>query len=409
MFLTFPLSFLGAALYAQANLVPQTWSALESWVVAIGFGLGWGLCISMILDRLMLIASDAISVNWALHALAILRIALVLGSSWVVSDEIVLWVYRAPISDTQRQMALDVRSASLRQIGDLHGLSASLQDAEKWGRETARLETAAQSLPAEIREGLNAGEACLNAVAKARGLLLRNAPEEISAVHLARLKQLDIRQQQCKDKWRMAVARRDAWRQEMRERLQEARARQVESDGRLRMTQEAVARENAPQSEAITRNQMDGSNRELAFERLKTQRPEVNRKAMVIWLVLMLLEVTPLMIKWWSSNNPVFQSIRAQLATEASSARMQTAYAEAHEAYFKDALAGMDMREVFQQESLNLQKARGPLSTFDAFCANLDVSAQKAKTFAQRHPGHAGLVMDAFSGVVEKALGKVSS
>ncbi|MHB8167422.1 MAG: hypothetical protein ACYDDT_11755, partial [Sulfuricella sp.] len=160
-------------------------------------------------------------------------------------------------------------------------------------------------------------------------------------------------------------------------------------------------------SPAIKRNLQDGSSRELAFEKLCNDRPEVALKSRVLWLFLILLEITPLMAKWLAPNIPIFLATRAKLAEESAQAHMEYGYAGALEAGFAEAMAENDMRDFLSRQASHVAQARAWLTGFEQFCLSLDHAGEVRARTVRSHPHFADRVEAAFLHAAEHGFSEL--
>ncbi|MHB1592349.1 MAG: DUF4407 domain-containing protein, partial [Sulfuricella sp.] len=267
IFLTFPLAWISMALFAGANLVPPDWPVLVRLAAVNAAGLVWGVMVAFILDRLLLLISDAMgSGKVAAAILVTARLALLGSTSYLVADEIRLWIWRAPIAEVQRQMVLDKWQAVDQQLADIYKLGVKNSLSNKLASETARIEDESKTLPDAIAEGYSKANACdarTRRLAESLRAQLEDSPE--ADVLSKRLRE---RRRECEALRQRVDSDKKAWREDVQNRLQDARAARQEADKALTQARNEAETEARPEVEAIKRNLQDGSSRELAFEKL---------------------------------------------------------------------------------------------------------------------------------------------
>lgn len=406
IFLTFPLAWISMALFAGANLVPPDWPVLVRLVAVNAAGFVWGVMVAFILDRLLLVISDAMGRGKvAMAILVAVRLALVGSTSYLVADEIRLWIWRAPIAETQRQMVLDKRQAVDYQLAEIYKLGDKNSLSTKLASETARIEEESKALPDAIAEVYSKAEAC---DARARRLTesLRAQPEASPEADVLR-QRLRERRRECRALRQKADSDKTAWREDVQKRLQDARAARQEADKALTQARNEAETEARPEADAIKRNLQDGSSRELAFEKLSNDRPAVALKSRVLWLFLILFEITPLIAKWLAPNMPIFLATRARLSEESAQARMEYEYASALEAGFAEAMAENDTRDFLSRQASHVAQARARLAGFEQFCRSLDHAGEVRVRTVRSHPNLAARVEEAFLQAAEQGFSEL--
>lgn len=418
IFITFPLAFLSMCLFADVNLVPKDWPTQQRMIAICCAGFVWGIMLAFILDRLLIMVSDAMGDGLlAIWVLIILRLALVVSSSWLVTDEIRLWWYRAPIAETQRQMSLDKRQEFDKQLADLHKIGDKSSNSDKLTTEVVRLEDEGKVLPAAIAEEYNKVDSC---DARSRQLAenLRTLVNDSDAYDALK-QRLQVNRYDCRMLRQKADSDKNSWRNELNTRIQDARASKKEADTDLVNARKEADAEAKPGAVAIQSNFDDASSREMAFEKLSHDRPEIALKARVLWIFLILFELAPLLAKWVATNNSAFLDNRAKLAAEAAQARMEESEAISQEIHFVEAMNSNQVRNdrvqdaaeqvhARIQESKKQAAAQAHLNVFNFYCKAMDQAEEVRAKAVLKHPHLANRVNEAYFNAVENGFNELA-
>lgn len=407
IFITFPLAFLSMCLFADINFVPKDWPTHQRMIAICCAGFVWGTMLAFILDRLLIMVSDAIGGGLlAIGVLIIMRLALVTSSSWLVTDEIRLWWYRAPIAETQRQMSLDKRQEFEKQLADLHKIGDKSSNTDKLMTEVARLEDEGKLLPAAISEEYNKVNSC-DSRSRQLAESLRTLVNESDAYDALR-QRLQVNRYDCRMLRQKADSEKNAWRNELNALIQDARTSKKEAETDLANARKEADAEAKPGAVAIKSNFDDASSREMAFEKLSHDRPEIALKARVLWIFLILFEIAPLLAKWVATNNSAFLDNRAKFAAESGQARMKERDAVSQEFCFAEALNTKDLQDYRIQDSAKQVRAQACLDGFTQYCRRLDIASEVRENTIRNHPHLAARVQEAFLQAATQGLTELS-
>jgi hypothetical protein len=293
-------------------------------------------------------------------------------------------------------------------------LNLSEQDAEQLKRdlgvpeahkETATLEATAgaldeqqKTLPIWVVDQLNAAERC-EKQAQRLAVQVRRWP---TPEHLRALTQKNLA---CGRLRAVAVRSRDDY-------LQEVQGRITKNDALLSAARDRVA--NAEANLADARRKLDPateagylsvSAREIAFKQLEKDHPEIRLTAWRWWLVLLVIELLPIVLKMISSNHPPAAEAQAELAEDATRHRIRVRRLHALEEESSRVLDHIAVREALDAVTAEYTIAISYLTSFGHFAARVVQEHQRQRDLGRAYPDLAVRLDTAFAQALEAALG----
>ena len=390
LFVTFPLAVLGMAVYAASNFISPAWPLWQQNTLIGVAALVWGLVVVFGVDRTLLVLSDAIDPTnrWATLSMVALRFTIAIVLSSLVADEIILWRYRGPIAEAANAIAIDTRGATGSKLDSIHGITQKSQAANTPAATVDALRAERNVLPADVTAKLAIATRCTSEreslTQRYVGLRTQARTDETVAPALARLgQQLADKRRECVRLTSEASSARAAFLNEKDTAIAEAGTQLRQASSMLSQTQQTLDQEKQTTGAATTAAWQDGSSREAAFSRVKAERPDIKRNALLLWLALLLLELLPLLAKLFAVNNPVSASIRKRLQTEAAEERMQVAQSANFEAAWASTLASEAANQANVQRILAIQDASAPLAANDQLLTQADASRRRMQRAAK--------------------------
>jgi len=372
LFVTFPLAFLGMSVYASANLISADWPQWQQYAVVLAAAVGWALVVVFGVDRTLLVMSDAVDPRnkFGVIAMLLVRFVLAFVLSSLVADEIILWRYRAPIAATAEQISLDDRNKAATQLNAIHGVSGKQQavTSAQGTLDTLRAERGA--LPAAVVALQDAAKTCgrdRDALAQRYAALgAQTQADDALAPQLARLgQQLADKRRDCNRQLKEASDARATYLKEKDAAIADASTQLRDAATTLNQTQSRLNAEQTATSAVTSAAWRDGSSREAAFSRVKSERADIRRNALLLWLALLLMELLPMLIKLFARNNPVAVSIQEQLSSDCAQARMNTLQSQQSELLWATALQQSQADPEMLTQVAAMQAAGEPLRAFD--------------------------------------------
>lgn len=394
LFVTFPLAALGMAVYASANLVSPEWSDAMRWGVVAAAALGWACLVTFGIDRTLLVLADAVDPQnrFARGGMLALRLGIAALLSSLVAEEIILWRYRAPIAEAAQQLSIASREATSRQLRGIHGVDAKEQAANAADAALATLRSERAVLPEAVvalqasatrcgreRDALNQRYAALR---------VRAQEDSAQAPALAALAQRAAdKRRECGKLLNEAGAAKATYLAEKDRAIAEASTQAKDAASTLNNTRQALDQEQHATGASTAAAWRDGSSREAAFAKVKAERADIRRTAGVLWAALLLLELLPLLLKLFASNNPVAVAIGRQLHDESAKERMKSAQTAQMESLWVQTLAGDGATQDAVKQILALHNAAAPLTAFDYLLQQNEETTARLRRQADAVPG----------------------
>ena len=386
LFVTFPLAMLSMMVYASANLVAADLPQTTRWLLIGSAALIWAGLITFGLDRTLLVLADATDDHnrWSKIAMVTLRLTIAVLLSSLVADEISLWHHRAPIAETANQMAIESRESTARQLRGIHGIEAKEQAMNASESSVVTLRAERTTLPEAVTALQFTATRCggeRDAISQRYVALRVRAQEDTGLVpSLAALGQkLADKRRECGKLLAEASAAKAAYLNEKDKAIAEASAQAKEAATTLNSTRKQLDREQSTSGAATTAAWRDGSSREAAFTRVKSERADIRHTAWVLRGALLLLELLPMLLKMLAVNNPVSAATRNQLHAASARERMQSAQTAQFESLWTQTLAGDGATQDAVKQILALQDAAAPLSAFDHLLHHADETARRVR------------------------------
>jgi len=404
LFVTFPLAFLGMAVYASANLISNSWPTWLQHTVVFGSATVWALVVVIGVDRTLLVMSDAVdpSRKTGVVAMLAIRFALAFVLSSLVADEIILWRYRAPIEAAAQKLAVEDREVAARKLHGIHGIAEKQQSVTATQSSLDSLRAERSTLPAAIVDMQSVSARCAQArdALGQRVAALRVQANDDAALRpqLARLgQQLADKRRECTKLLTDAINAKAAYLREKDAAIAEASTQLKDATTVLARSQTNLSAEATRTGAVTTAAWQDGSSREAAFSRVKADRADIRHNAMILWLALLLLELLPMLIKLFARNNPVAAEAQEDLAAQCAEARMTAAQTAQMEALWATALAQSATDPDILQRVAAMQSVMEPLQAFEQILAR----SEAAQARLNRHVRRGGAPANAAAALLE--------
>jgi len=190
--------------------------------------------------------------------------------------------------------------------------------------------------------------------------------DDALAPQLARLgQQLADKRRDCNRQLKEASDARAAYLKEKDAAIADASTQLRDAATTLNQTQSRLNAEQTATSAVTSAAWRDGSSREAAFSRVKSDRADIRHNALLLWLALLLMELLPMLIKLFARNNPVAVSIQEQLSSDCAQARMNTLQSQQSELLWATALQQSQADPEMLTQVAAMQAAGEPLRAFD--------------------------------------------
>lgn len=372
LFVTFPLAFLGMAIYSSSNFLTAEMTQLQQYALIGGCGLLWAMVVTIGVDRTLLVASDAASKSksWIV-GLVIVRFTIAILLSSLVADEIILWRYRSQIQDAQTQIANEARLKLNGDLTTMHGVAEKDKLATDAAAQLAARQAERRQLPEQVIQAQSRANVCDSnrQVLSARYVALREKVKDDPSLRAGMLsigQQLADKRRECTRLTTEAATARNDFLLAKDTEINAAKNSQTSANDELSKSRTSRDAEVTTQSQSTVKLWKSGSSREAAFTRVKAERADIKRNSQVIWLALLLLELLPLIVKLFAKNNPVVEQARAQLEADSSAARIRQMETEGLEIAFAEALVSDAYKQAAIGHALNIQDAAAPFIAFEA-------------------------------------------
>ena len=311
-----PIVALAMGSYAYGSL-PASLDAAPRLLIAVGIGVAWMTAIWTI-DRALIISSDAVSADRRVLLAAgfALRIGLAGILASIFAGQLVQLLYSKMLDTTAQHLALDLRERDAERLAELHGVPATRKDVAALETKAAELAEQQKTVPVWILDKFGSAELC-EKQARLLAVRVNHWPTPEGWQSLAR------KYASCHKLRADAVHYRDEY-------LEEVQGRITKNVGLLQGSYERAA--TATANLAVDRRKVDAgteagyssiSAREIAFEQLQKEHPEVRTNARLWWAALLILELLPVLLKMMSRNNPVAAEAQADLAEDAVQHRIR--------------------------------------------------------------------------------------
>lgn len=359
----------GAASFAQAYFVtPDMASGTRVTITAV-VALLWASII-VALDRSLIVLADAAGKGLARWAMLAFRTLLALFLSWLVSDQIILWFYRAPIADAAQKLSLEARESARKKLDAIHDLAGKEKAAVAGEIVVSALRAERDTLPQNVLDLQAGATRCASereAMSKRYATLRdRAAEDDRLASALASLGQaIANKRRDCARQSGEAAAAKAEFYRDKDAAIEKARTAATEAGNTLSASKRSADEESARAGSSSAAMWSDGSSRQAAFERVKAERPDIRRAALVLWIVLLVIELAPLLAKSLAVHNPIAAEAQRQLQEDASRNRMKAAQTAQFEMLYCQTLAGDAAVQEAVKQILAAQNAAAPLHAFD--------------------------------------------
>ncbi len=371
----------GAASFAQAYFVaPEMTLAVKAAIIATA-ALIWATII-VALDRSLIVLADAAGKGIARWMMIAFRLVLAVFLSWLVSDQLILWFYRAPIAEAAQKLSLEARETARKQLDAIHGLDAKEKAATASESAISALRAEREVLPQAVLDTQASAARCNveRETMSKRYVALRErvGDSEGAAATLANLGQrIANKRRDCARIGSEAASAKAEFYRDKDAAIDKARGVATEAGATLAASKRAADAEAASNGRASSAVWADGSSRQAAFERVKEDRPDIRRAAWVLWVVLLVIELAPLLSKSLAVHNPIAAEAQRQLQEDAARERMKAAQTAQLETLFLHTLGGDVATQEAVRQILAAQNAAAPLHAFDSLL-------QQSETLDQR-------------------------
>ena len=357
---TGPTVMVAMGSFAYGSL-PEAWGVPTRLLIAVVIGLLWMMAI-LTIDRALLISADAIPSDrrGMLFAGLALRIGLAAILASLFSEMAVKLLYADILNTTAQHLALDQRERDAARLTALHGIPAAQKAVA--GLEATKMELAEKQkvLPEAIRVRFAHADACDRQARQIAIWVNRDPTPE-------RWRALSRKRAACQTLRSQAVHERHQY-------LEEIAAQIRENDDRLHAAQGRA--ETALTGFTADRQKIDAgtasgyasmSARDVAFESLLRQHPEVRFNVWLWWTALLIFELLPVTVKILSRNNPVAAEAQADLTEGLSQHRLKIIRLRAFDARYEAVLARPDVQQAIDEATAEYTVAANRVTAFREF------------------------------------------
>lgn len=397
---TGPTVMLAMGSFAFGSL-PESWGVPSRLLIAVALGLVWMMAI-LTIDRALLISADAIPSDrrGMLFAGLALRIGLAAILASLFSEMAVKLLYADMLNTTAQHLALDQRERDATRLAALHGVSAAQKAV--MGLETMKAELAEKQkvLPDAIRTRFANADACDRQARQIATWVNRDPTPEHWQV-------LSRKRANCQRLRSEAVHERQQY-------LQEIAAQIRENDDRMRVAQGRA--ETAVAGSAADRQKIDAgtasgyasmSARDVAFETLQREHPEVRFNVWLWWTALLIFELLPVTLKILSRNNPVAAEAQADLAEGLSQHRLRIMRLHALEARYEAVLARPDVQQAIDAATAEYTVAANRVTSFREFIENIAKDHARQRDLERAAPDLAARAHEAYLDALARAFDSI--
>ncbi|MGH7109720.1 MAG: DUF4407 domain-containing protein [Stellaceae bacterium] len=394
-----PIVMAAMGSYAYAAL-PGWLGSVPRVLIAGSVGAVWMIVIWTI-DRTLLITSDAVGGRRLMLVFGLaFRIAFATILASLFSNQLVEFLYAPMLDTTAAHLALSTREQDAARLAKLHGVPAAQHAVTALETEATNLAARYRTIPPSILSKFAVADRCWK---QARWLAdrVRRWPSDAGWRALAHKDAL------CRRLHAEAAAEKTAYLQEI--------AGQIRKNDGLLQAAEGRA-ESALAKFTADRRQLDASteagyssvsSREIAFEALKQEHPEVRTKARLWWLTLLLLELLPLITKMMTRNNPASAEAEADLAEGAAHHRIRAMRVRALEERCASILSREDVHQSIDMVAAEYTVAMSHLDGFRQFVDRLARDIRLQRDFSRAHLDFATQADAAFVETIGKAFDSV--
>jgi hypothetical protein len=394
---TGPIVLLSVGSYAFGSL-PETLGVATRLLIAVPIGAAWMVAIWTI-DRALIISSDAIgSERRAVLCVGLaLRIGLAAILASIFSNQLVQFLYAPMLDTTAQHMALDQRQRDAEQLARLHGLPVAEQGVVALEAKAKALAEQHRVLPNWIVDKFTAVDACDKQARQLANRVNRGpTPQGWRA--------LSQKRAACQRLRTDATRQREEYLQEISVKIRENSELLRAARGRADAAAANVTADRRKIDAGTAAGYVSISARDVAFETLMREHPEVRINARLWWLALLILELLPVMLKMMSRNNPVAAEAQADLAEGASLHRLRATRLQALEERYASVLTRADVQRAIDDVTAEYAVGLSRVTAFREFIDHLvqdhlrqrDVARAAPDLEAQAHAAYLEAIASAF-------------
>ena len=395
---TGPIVALAMGSYAYGSLPPSFGDAPRL-LTAIGIGSAWMMAIWTI-DRALIISSDAVSADRRVLLAAgfALRMGLAGILASIFAGQLVQLLYSKMLDTTAQHLALDLREHDAERLAQLHGVPAVRKEVAALEAKAAELVEQQKTIPVWILDKFTGADQCEK---QARQLAIRVNRDPTPGGWQAVAK----KNAACRKLRADAVHDRDEYLQEVQVRITENAELLHAAHGRADTAIGNMIADRQKVDAGTEAGYSSISAREIAFEQLQTDHPEIRTTARLWWGALLILELLPVLLKMMSRNNPVAAEAQADLAEGAAQHRIRVKRLQGLEISTARVLARGDVQQSVDAVTAEYTVAMSHLTSFGQLVARIVQEHQRQRDVGRAHPDLAFHLDAAFAEAVASALG----
>lgn len=411
------VAWVGGATFLFTHLPPDWppfWQIAGS---AVG-GLAWACIIVFVIDRALLIVTDSLFTGghwlrrgaWSLLLLGI-RLGVAVLLNLMVANWIMLSIHADAITIALGQTAKEVIAADTEAIFARHKVSELRAAEGRLEEQLAGQTEQRKAIPLDVnKKEIEALKADKDAVALARLVTRREQDPNADPIQLQRLRiALDKKRTLARELKREAQERADGWTSSMDRQRDETQRALAATRADLRAATTRATSEIATSSQRTEASYSNRGLREMGFQRVRADHPDIARSASIFAAVLVMIELLPIIIKLLPLNNPVAQDVKHILGLETARRRIAAHQVTQEEAIMIAALERRDVIEHKLECYARIASAFGEVQAFRRVLLEELRETQKAlRQVAKTHPQEAGMIRAMLLRAFEDALLRLS-
>lgn len=406
---TGPIIFLAMSFFAYGSLPVEISQPWLRGLVAVTAGLAWCAIVLIGVDRTLIIVSNAVGIAQPLATKLglLLRIGLAAIMANLFADMIIEWRYAGISNETAQHLALDLREKDAERLAVLNELPAAQEEIAALTEKSKQLTTQYRVLPKEIVAKFATAGRCET---EARRLATSVARLEHNASNSNEASQsrhaLFDKNTTCRKMRADATRQRTTYLRSVEAQMAKNAALLETAHEKTVAISDKVAAERAAMDRSTIAGYSSMSGRDVAFEKVKEEHPDIRLKARLWWLAFFAAELFPILLKSvLSHNSPVAAEAQADLAEGASRHRIRSQRASMVEKQYMGILSSNEVHMAIDAAAVPYAAAMEHLDGFRHLLDRLIIERQRREKIGRDFPDLAGTVHAAYAEAVANALG----
>lgn len=397
------IGFLAMTIFTLESL-PAEWSMLIKLTCATLVGLAWVLIIGTV-DRALLVIADAIGPGRPMRKslMMAVRFGMALVFSSLFAEQLILAYYKAPIATAGQRLAFEERTRDSESLRTLYKIQAKIDQVKTQTAQLNDLRDRRLIIPPDIRDHVAKVEKCDTATSRLSTRLANLQAQGAEIERIKAMRQDLYRQRQACERERADVEKKKStYFAALDDQTQKAAEATRLANEDLRTASAKMEMEAEEQGRSSMQRHASSSQRELAFEAAKAASPEISRNSKILWLALILLEMSPFILKSLPTNHPVAAGTQAIHEEEAAEQRLRIVQSRAQEKMWKAAWARDNVLATGTNEAARHAGVLAPLFCYENVLAAQSSAEQKARAAARRNPGMATTILATYADAVRQ-------